>query len=58
MSSSMDYAGNPRREDIDKPVAPLETDRPDVRCPSGIAIYGVAPRRSLVPRGRTGCGEE
>jgi hypothetical protein len=28
MSSSMDDAGNPRREDIDKPAAPLKTDRP------------------------------
>jgi hypothetical protein len=41
MSSSMDYAGNPRREDIDKPVAPLKTDRPDVGCPSGIALVPI-----------------
>jgi hypothetical protein len=46
----MDYAGNPRREDIDKPVEPLETRRPDVRCPSGMpspephAVDGFVPR--------------
>jgi hypothetical protein len=31
----------------DKPAAPLKTDRPDVRCPSGIAIHGAALRRQL-----------
>jgi hypothetical protein len=54
MSSSMDYASGPIGADIAKPVALLKTDRPDVRCPSGIPISGAA---QIVPRGPTGCGE-
>jgi hypothetical protein len=38
----MDYANGPIGADIAKPVALLKTDRPDVRCPSGIPISGAA----------------